>query len=167
MVGQLSSNSHHIQGVALSTQKCYQCHWEANSDGTINATYHMGGASISGAPVQLVIYGSGARPTTYTVGTTAVAYTAALGTRTELAKINQVCLGCHSAKNSATQPFGDGKTPQQYSWDGKSVDERYSQTGTTPWGKYSGANVTPKNTQTKAFSAHGNAAQNQRGWNTD
>ena len=88
--------------------------------------------------------------------------------RTELLKINQHCLGCHSAQNSAVIPFGDGKTPMQYAWDGRSIAERYSQTGTTSWGKYSDTSttdITPKNTQTKAYSAHGNAAANQRGWN--
>jgi hypothetical protein len=397
VVGQFSANSHHIQGVTLTNEHCYQCHWEANSDGTINYTYH-GGSANSGAAVNLVIYGSGTRPAAYTLGTTAVEYTAgvmdagtsskvnvldtwrqlttsgsganrtasftagagasgnrmvivgiawehsttsgcnpssitgnyggqtittineanastnregqwigyigetgikarsndtitltfsgctpdstptisaatyegvdqssapasviASGTsgssfswsslsvvkdgyamynisadgissftppsgyterydsattnfrmtggdkaitadgtesktvtgntssgrwalvavsikpaagstggisRTELLKINQHCLSCHSTQNNSAQPFGDGKTPKQYSWDGTSVSDRYSQTGTTTWGKYSGTNITPKNTQTKAFSAHGNASANQRGWNT-
>lgn len=397
VVGQFSSNSHHVQGFSLTNAHCYQCHWEANSDGSVNSTYHGGTATSA---VNLVIYGSGTRPTTYTVGTTSVEYTAgatggsggggvvkvvdtwrqlttsgsgssktatftagagtagnrmviigiawedshwsgcnpssitgnyggqtitaineanasnnragqwmgyvretgiasksnntitltfsgctpdltptisvatyegvdqssapssvvASGTtgssfswsglavvnggyalynvtadgitsftppsgyterydaatanfrmtggdkaitangtesqivsgntsssrwalvavsvkpstgsssgdasRTELQKINQHCLGCHSAKNDTIKPFGDGKTPKQYAWDNTSIDARYSQTGTTPWGKYSGANVTPKNTQTKAYSAHGNASLNQRGWNT-
>lgn len=398
VVGQFSSNSHHIQGVALTNAHCYQCHWEASADGSMTA-YH-GGPSAPGSPVNLVIYGAGSRPTAYTVGTTAVEYkagagsttttssspitvvdswrnlstsgsgssrtasfTASAGTkgnrmvligigwehsqssgcnpssitgtyggktittineantsnnmvgqwmgyvneaaiasksnntitltfsgctpdrtptmsaatyqgvdqssapttvktsgttgnafawsglavvkngyamynltadgissftqpsgyterydtstsnfrmtggdkaitadgtesgqvtgntsssrwalvavsvkpalvsstvdasRTEMLKINQHCLGCHSAKNDAATPFGDGKTPKQYAWDNTSIDARYSQTGTTPWGKYSGANVTPKNTQAKAFSSHGNASMNQRGWN--
>lgn len=164
---QFGADSHHVQGVNVTNDKCHQCHWEANSDGSINSTYH-GGASNPGAVVRLVIYGTGTRPTTYTVGTTAVEYLAN-GSRTEMTKINQVCLGCHSAKNSAAQPFGDGKTPKQYAWDGLSIDERYSQTGTTPWGKYTDSSTTdisPKNTQTKAYSAHGNASANQRGWNT-
>jgi hypothetical protein len=160
VVGQFSGNSHHVQGVALTDQQCYQCHWEAKSDGSVNTAYHPG---TSGASVDLVIYGSGVRPTTYSEAT-AIQYTAN-GTRAEIQKINQHCLGCHSAQNSTIQPFGDGKTPNQYAWDGMSIDGRYSQMGTTPWGKYSGANVTPKNTQTKAYSAHGNAANNQRGWN--
>ncbi len=159
---QFSGNSHHIQGVTVTNDKCYQCHWEANSDGTINTTYH-GGSANPGAPVQLVIYGNGARPTTYTLGATAVAYTAN-GSRTEIQKINQVCLGCHNETNKTITPFGDGKTPAQYSWDGYSIDAKYSSTSTTPWGKYSGANVTPKNARTKAFSAHGNAANDQGGW---
>jgi hypothetical protein len=149
--------------------ECYQCHWEANADGSINSTYHEGynpdvHSFTSGAKVDLVIYGTGARPTTYTEGTTAVQYTAD-GTRSEIKKINTHCLGCHSAKNNTATPFVDGKTPKWYAWDGKSIDERYSQTGTTPWGKYSGGRFTPKNTQTKAYSAHGNAINNQGGWN--
>jgi len=166
VVGQLSSgNSHHIQGVEVKDEHCYQCHWEANSDGSINITYH-GGWDSPGSVINLVVYGTGARPAAYGA-VTAVEYMAN-GSRTEMSKINTVCLGCHSAKNSTAKPFGDGKTPQQYAWDGRSVDERYSQTATTPWGKYtntSGTNFTPKNTQTKAYSAHGNAAANQRGWN--
>jgi hypothetical protein len=161
VVGQFSGNSHHVQGIAVTDQQCYQCHWEAKSDGSVNTAYHPG---TTGAPVDLVIYGNGTRPATFTLGTTAVQYTAD-GSRAEIQKINQHCLGCHSAQNSTTQPFGDGKTPNQYAWDGTSIDGRYSQAGTTPWGKYSGANVTPKNTQTKAYSAHGNASANQRGWN--
>lgn len=399
VAGQFSGNSHHIQGVALTNAHCYQCHWEANSDGSMTA-YH-GGPSAPGSLVDLVIYGAGTRPTTYTVGTTAVEYKAGSGsttnttsspiavvnawaklttsgsgssrtasftassgtkgnrmvligigwehsqssgcnpssitgtyggktittineantsnnmvgqwmgyvneaaiasksnntitltfsgctpdraptisaatyegvdqssapvsviasgtsgssfswsnlavvkdgyamynltadgvssftpatgyterydastsnfrmtagdkaitadgtesrtvtgntsssrwalvavsikpvlvittvdtTRAEMLKINRHCLGCHSAKNDAATPFGDGKTPKQYAWDSTSIDARYSQTGTTPWGKYSGANVSPKNTQTKAYSAHGNTAANARGWNT-
>jgi hypothetical protein len=163
MMGQFSGNSHHIQGIAVTDQQCYQCHWEANSDGSVNTTYH-GGSANPGSAVDLVIYGNGTRPAAFTLGTTAVQY-AANGSRAEIQKINQHCLGCHRAQNSTTQPFGDGKTPNQYAWDGTGIDGRYSQTGTTLWGKYSGTNVTPKNTQTKAYSAHGNAANNQRGWN--
>ena len=157
VMGQFSGNSHHIQGVAVSDTLCYQCHWEANSDGSINPEYH------NGSSVNLVIYGAGVRPSTYSLGTTAIQYTAN-GSRTEIQKINSHCLGCHSNQNNNTQPFGDGKTPKQYAWDGTSVGSRYSQTGTTAWGKYSGGNITPKNTQTKAYSAHGNAANNQGGW---
>ena len=157
---QFSGNSHHIQGVTVTGVDCYQCHWEANSDGTMNSLYHGG---TSGSVVDLVLYGAGTRPTTYTAGTTAIQYTAN-GTRSEIRKLNSHCIGCHNAQNNAAIPFGDGKTPKQYAWDGRSIDERYSQTGTTAWGKYSGGNFTPKNTRTKAYSAHGNAVNNQGGW---
>jgi hypothetical protein len=163
---QFSGNSHHVQGVTVTGVDCYQCHWEALSDGTMNSLYHGG---TSGSAVDLVIYASGGayqigtRPTTYTAGTTAIQYTAN-GTRSEIKKINSHCLGCHSEGNSGTVPFGDGKHPVQYAWNGRSIDERYSQTGTTAWGKYSGGNFTPKNTRTKAYSAHGNAVNNQGGW---
>jgi hypothetical protein len=389
VAGQFSANSHHIQGTTITDAKCYQCHWEANSDGSINSAYH-GGWNAPGSAVDLVVYGNGARPSTYAAGATAVAYsgateppppptslvtavntwrrlttggsgsnrtatfTAGAGTnrmvliglawesssscnptsitgnyggqtittinkaiastnrqgqwmgyvgetgiagRTndtitltfsgctpnltptisaatyqgasqsaaplsaissgtsgssfswsglpvvakgyvmynvsadgiasftpptgyterydasasnfrmtggdksitangaesgavtgntssarwalvavsispasgsnaprEVAKINQHCLGCHSVQNNAAQPFGDGKTPTQYAWDGLSIDERYSQTGTTTWGKYTTeANAAQKNL-TKAYSAHGNAANNKQGW---
>ncbi|RJR16408.1 MAG: CxxxxCH/CxxCH domain-containing protein [Nitrospiraceae bacterium] len=164
ITSQFNANSHHIQG-AVTNEKCYQCHWEANIDGSINSTHH-GGSGASGSAVDLVIYGAGARPSIYTSGTTAVQYMAS-GTRTEIQRINSHCLGCHSDQNNSTTPFGDGKTPRQYAWDGSSVEARYSQTGTTPWGKYSSAtypNVTPKDKRTKAFSAHGNAVNNEGGW---
>jgi predicted CxxxxCH...CXXCH cytochrome family protein len=168
---QFSANSHHIQGT-VSNDKCYQCHWEANSDGTINRTNYVLGTgqlqsfiSAHGSGiVNLVIYGNGARPTTYTLGTTALQYTAN-GSRTEIASINAHCLGCHNENNKTITPFGDSKTPAQYSWDGFSIDTKYSSPTTTPWGKYSSAGVTPKTTQTKAYSAHGNAVNNQGGWN--
>jgi hypothetical protein len=105
------------------------------------------------------------RPAAYTLGATALQYTA--GTSTPL-ELNPHCLGCHNDDyNNYTTGggiFGDGKAPNQYAWDGTSVSARYSQTGTTPWGKYSGANITPKNLRTKAFSAHGNAENNEGGW---
>ncbi len=166
VVNQFGEDSHHIQGVELTDEHCYQCHWEANSDGSINDMYH-GGPSAPGSEINLVVYGNGSRPTSYSAGNTAMEYMAN-GSRTEMQKINTVCLGCHSAQNNTTMPFGDGNTPNEYAWDGRSVDERYSQTGTTPWGKYtdtSSTDITPKNTQTKAYSAHGNAANNERGWN--
>ncbi len=367
VVNQFAGNSHHIQGVELTDEHCYQCHWEADSDGSINPAYH-GGPANPGSVVNLVIYGSTTRPTTYNLGASAVEYDAAgssgggsgggsppfnqvdefngvthetrvtsnpgatnwtavtgsdgknawcygtqatdssstgtnpgnpvpfvfiesssngtstcgnsiaLGssqylqsntldastyafsfsfdynmqiggngslyldawngsswdldvtggaiasgsqgtswytagpydlssysnadfklrirfvvssngsvwkndlmldnlaitagggsgsTRTELEKINMVCLGCHDADSTAAQPFRDGNTPSAYAWDGMSISERYSQTGTTPWGKYSdtgSTDITPKNTQTKAYSAHGNAAANEQGW---
>ncbi|MSN26307.1 MAG: CxxxxCH/CxxCH domain-containing protein [Geobacter sp.] len=163
ITSQFSGNSHHVQGVDPSGEHCYQCHWEANSDGSINRNYHR--SSVSGSPVELVIYGAGARPSMYVAGTTAVQYTAN-GSRTEMAKINAVCIGCHNDANKTIQPFGDGKTPAAYAWDANSIAAKFSDTGTTPWGKYTGTNVTPKNNVTKAFSAHGNAVNNKGGWNT-
>ena len=160
ITAQFGANSHHIQG-EVTDAKCHQCHWEANSDGTINPSYHSGSAT-PGAPVNLVVYGNQSRPATYTSGVTAVEYTAD-NTRTQIQKINNHCLGCHNEQNSAITPFADGYAPGKYAWDGKSVDARYSQSGTTTWGKYSttkGANKRIK----KAYSAHANTAVNQRGW---
>ncbi|MDU0459753.1 MAG: LamG-like jellyroll fold domain-containing protein [Geobacteraceae bacterium] len=163
ITSQFGANSHHIQGI-VTDDKCYQCHWEANSNGSINPAYHSGSAA-SGAPVDLVVYGAGARPATYNTlnAATAVQYTAN-GSRSEIQKINSHCLGCHSDQNNTTQPFGDGKTPRQYAWDGTSVAARYAQSGKTTWGKYATvANAAKKNID-KAYSAHGNAAANKRGW---
>ena len=171
---QFNANSHHVQGVTLENTHCYECHWEAKADGTINNPYHEGydndiNNSISGAKVDLVIYSAGSRPEppdeTYAVGTTAIQYTAD-GSRGEIEKLNAHCLSCHNEQNSTTTPiypFGDGKTPKQYAWDSSSIDARYSQTGTTAWGKYGGAKKAAKQI-TKAYSAHGNATANQGGW---
>jgi predicted CxxxxCH...CXXCH cytochrome family protein len=89
--------------------------------------------------------------------------------RKQVENITPHCLGCHSAKNNTSRPFGEGdegdcKTPRQYAWDGRSIDERYSQTGTTTWGKYTAfANASRKNLQ-KAYSAHGKAVDNGGGF---
>lgn len=160
ITSQFNANSHHIQGTVTNAH-CYQCHWEANSDGSINPAYHH--SKTPGAPVELVIYGPGARPATYVAGVTAVQYTAN-GNRGEIQKISSHCLGCHSDANNATQPFGDGKTPRQYAWDGTSVAARYGQGGITTWGKYSTVSQAAQKRTSKALSAHGNATANKRGW---
>jgi predicted CxxxxCH...CXXCH cytochrome family protein len=181
---QLNSNSHHIQGVPTTNTHCYQCHWESTNEGLINIQYHEGYnyklyTSIKNAKSDLVIWGPGQkptvgqRPTVYRTTSsasgraTAVQFIANnIGTvneRAEAAKVTNHCLGCHSDQNNDSQPFNDCKTPGQYAWDFKSIAARYNQTGTTTWGKY-GTNG--KSTVTKAFSAHGNAAPNQGGWNT-
>ncbi len=180
IIGQLNANSHHIQGVTITNKHCYACHWEATDVGTINVDYHSGYnyrtyQSTADAPANLVIWGPGTRPTTYEDGVTAVTFTATkIGTvdeRAEVTKVTKVCLGCHSDQNNDTQPFnvvapdnGDCKTPRQYAWDRMSIDARYSQTGTTTWGKYTGTSGAAKKDITKAFSAHGNAVNNQGGW---
>lgn len=167
VTSQFSGGSHHVQG-EVSNGHCYQCHWEANMNGTINAAYHSGAAS-PGAPVDLVVYGAGSRPASYQLAgaATAVQYTAN-GSRGEIQKVSTHCLGCHRDENNATVPFGDGKTPRQYAWDGTSVAARYSQAATTAWGKYTSASLpnVAKKKIAKALSPHGNAGANERGWNT-
>ncbi|MHB8789379.1 MAG: cytochrome c3 family protein [Desulfobulbaceae bacterium] len=163
---QFQGNSHHIQGIEVADYHCYECHWEARRvdgvvAGKIDVAYH-GGQVEPGAAVNLVIYGAGVRPDSYQ-SATAIQYLAD-GSRTEIEKLNGHCLGCHSDQNNTTQPFGDGKTPKNYAWDGTSVDARYSDPGTTTWGKYSGSYVSQKSGITKAFSAHGNAPANQGGY---
>jgi hypothetical protein len=172
---QFSANSHHVQGVALDNTHCYECHWEAKADSTINNPYHEGyntetKSYESGAKVDLVIYGAGTRPDTYTAGTTVVQYIAdvadADGKRTQIKNLNTHCLSCHSDQNNDTMPFGEteGKTPRQYAWDNMSIKERYSQTETTTWGKYTNFTNAAKKNITKAFSAHGKATLNEGGW---
>jgi hypothetical protein len=142
---QFDANSHHVQDVSLTDAHCYECHWEAKADGSINNPYHEGYNSetktyVSGAKVDLVVYGEGIRPDTYTEGTTVIQYIADVADadekRTQIKNLNAHCLSCHSGQNDMTEPFTDGKTPKEYAWDNKSIDARYSQTGTTPWGKY-------------------------------
>ncbi|MDA8429217.1 MAG: CxxxxCH/CxxCH domain-containing protein [Geobacteraceae bacterium] len=165
-----AGNSHHFQSTtAIDGKTCYACHWEADSTGSPTA-WHKNG--VSGSPVALVVWSSATtRPTTASAATLQYYSSggASASSRGAIAKINRVCLGCHSAKNATTQPFsagGDTNTPVKYAWDGLSIGARYSQTGTTPWGKFSGNDTNNKSTQAKAYSAHGNAVNNQMGWST-
>ncbi|NVN98207.1 MAG: CxxxxCH/CxxCH domain-containing protein [Geobacteraceae bacterium] len=175
MNSQFAGNSHHIQGVAVNSKQCYACHWEATPEGLIDVRYHKGYnylnySSTPNSRVDLVIWGAGVRPTVYKLYSTATQFLASnvssgvIATeRTEIAQITPHCISCHSDQNNNTQPFGDCKTPRQYAWDKQSISARYSQTGTTPWGKYPSNG---KSSLTKAFSAHGNAVANQGGYNT-
>ncbi|GAM11251.1 hypothetical protein OR1_03562 [Geobacter sp. OR-1] len=166
---QMGSGSHHVQKTGVSGKHCYACHWEARPDGGIDNRYHTGGSQ--NAPVDLVIWGEGTRPTEYRSGITAVTYTpseiATARERTAVGGITRHCLGCHSDGNNAILPFsGDPNSPSRYSWDGQSVASRYSAAGTTTWGKYSTSASNKKMRLTKAFSAHGNASANQGGWSS-
>ena len=158
---QFGGTSHHAQG-AFSGSVCYQCHAEAtDASGTVNTARHTRTAN---KPVDLMIWGTGARGAVFT------SYTAngsATRRRTELTKLNNHCLGCHNAANAAIQPFGDGNNPESYAWDGTSVAERYSVATTTKWAKVTGNNTVVKNNTAnddKAYSAHGRADLNERGW---
>jgi hypothetical protein len=169
---QFSMQSHHVQGANVTDTHCAKCHWEANSDGSVNATYHD---KASGKPVDLVIWTGTSRPagTTYTEGSTGTAYTAN-GSRVEIKKINNHCLGCHNTTNTNTAPFVAGSTPGRYSPEpflpvpktASSIQSRYSSTRTVAWSMYNFSTASKfgtnrKNRVTKAFSAHGNASKNQ------
>jgi len=165
VIPQFAGESHHVQGVAMSNSYCYPCHMEAaDSDGVVDITYHNRAAN---QPVDLVIWGNGVRGTAFT------SYLAS-GGRSEYAKVNNHCIGCHRTRNNAAQPFlatGDARTPKTYSMDTNSIFSRYSggTADVTNWGKYADTATTmvsPKNTQSKAYSAHGRADLNNRGWNT-
>jgi predicted CxxxxCH...CXXCH cytochrome family protein len=175
VMSQFKGNSHHVQGVPVTNEQCRECHWESTTAGLIDNRYHEGYnyklySTSKNKKVDLVVYGAGARPLYYN-STTAVQFQASKmnGTdvaieRAESAKLNNHCLGCHSDQNNNTTPFNDCKTPRQYAWDKQSIAARYTKKGTTTWGKYAATpNAAPKNL-TKAFSAHGNAAANQGGW---
>jgi predicted CxxxxCH...CXXCH cytochrome family protein len=172
-------NSHHYQGSAkIDNKVCYACHWEANSDGSANTTYHGKSAASS---VDLVVWGtSTTRPSAYTGNSvTYLSGGATASARSEMAKINTHCLGCHNDTNKTTAIFAtDSGTPSKYSWEAlsttkggfgtaaQSIASKYSDTTTTTWGKFTGNATNTKNLQTKALSAHGNASVNQRGWST-
>jgi predicted CxxxxCH...CXXCH cytochrome family protein len=168
---QFKANSHHIQGTTVTNTHCYACHWEATSAGLIDVAYHEGYnyklyTTVKNAPVDLVIWGPKVRPSTYKLVTTAVRFSANNVTaRSEVSKVTSHCVSCHSDQNNDTQPFDDCRTPRQYAWDFQSIAARYQQTGTTTFGKYVGQarySGAVKN-QTKAYSAHGNAAANAGG----
>jgi len=178
IMGQFNANSHHVQGIPMTNKECYNCHWEATKLGLIDTDYHQGYnykkfTGESGREVDLVIWNETTRPTTYTEGVTATKFLASdmavPGSAKERAAVESItphCLGCHSDLNKDTSPFGDCKTPRQYAWDGSSIASRYLNTSTTTWGKYpTVANAAQKNI-TKAFSAHGNAVNNEGGFST-
>ncbi|SNB47719.1 CxxxxCH/CxxCH domain-containing protein [Geobacter sp. DSM 9736] len=178
VMGQFKGTSHHVQlpdGQFANNKHCYACHWEATPEGLIDIRYHEGYnyknySTVKNAKVDLVVWKPGARPT-YLNSTTAIQFMASkvgtAGERTEVAKLNNHCLSCHNDDNNNSQPFGDCKTPRQYAWDGQSVAARYSQTGTTAWGKYNSTtypNANQKDKVAKSFSAHGNAVGNAGGF---
>jgi len=161
---QFKAQSHHIQGVKTSDRHCYSCHWEATEDGTVNNSFHLKDNSV-----ELVVWIQGKRPVDYLPGKTAVSFTpAAIGGKNErpmVAGISVHCLSCHNDDTLQSTPFsGDSNSPAQYAWDKESIAARYSSKMTTSWGKYSTATTNRKKQITKAFSAHGNAAMNEGGW---
>jgi len=164
VANQFLANSHHVQGVALDNTHCYNCHWEANADGSPNTAVHT---QAPGLPVSLVVWTGTTRPTVSTAATfTAYFASGSSNTRAEYGKITAHCTGCHNETNKATKPFtGDTHNTSWYSWDGTSVALRYTQTGTTTWGKYATQDSTRKLIP-KAYSAHGNAANNSLYWDT-
>lgn len=173
VTGQMKANSHHVQGVDVTSRHCYACHWEATPEGLINIQYHTGYnyknySSVKNDVVDLVIYGPGVRPTAYLNNSSAVQFRASnMGTASERAEVGKVtnhCISCHSDQNNNTTPFDDCKTPRHYAWDLQSIDARYSQAGTVTWGKYAGTANAAKKNITKSFSAHGNAVANGGGW---
>lgn len=184
VMGQLKSNSHHIQGTEVNNRHCYACHWEATADGLIDIRYHEGYnfklyTSVKNAKVDLVVWRPGTTATigirpTYYNSTTSIQFIAAnmgtAGERNEVSKVTNHCMGCHSDQNNDNTTFeNDCRTPRQYAWDRQSISSRYSQLGITSWGKYNSSSypsVNKKDTVVKAFSAHGNAVGNKGGWST-
>jgi len=176
IMGQMKSNSHHVQGVEVNNKHCYACHWEATPEGLIDIRYHAGYdyknyTSVKDAQVDLVIWkANGVRPTFYSLTsvTTFTAKNIAVDgdlQRTEISKITNHCVSCHSDQNNDSVPFGDFKTPRQYAWDLQSVASRYLQYGTATWGKYASTPGAAQKNITKALSAHGYAVANGGGWN--
>ncbi len=172
---QFRGQSHHVQGIDVTNEHCYKCHWEATEFGLINNDYHIGynyktHETVSKGQNDMVIWDASGRPDRHELGVTAITFnTSSIGTSEERENVEDVtlhCLGCHSKQHNDTDVFGDCKTPRQYAWDRTSIAERYLDEGTTNWGKYTGIANAAKKIQTKAFSAHGNAVENKRGWDT-
>jgi len=146
-----TKNSHHINAAWASIDpiSCAACHAEGDySTGSTTGDHDKNGV------VQLKIWTAGIGGSF-----TKVNYT-------NEASANSLCLGCHDETNKAATPYtssGDSGTPNTYSWDGNSIERRYSDTGTTNFSKYDPDwfNVVPQ--ITKAYSPHGNAGNNQRG----
>jgi hypothetical protein len=181
-----SQQSHHVQGRAVAVTDCAVCHMEANTDGTPNATYHT---QVPGKAVNLVVWANGMTPTTViATSRPTTAWSGVAGTggyinytansqRHEIAKINNVCFGCHNDSNRGFKPFNTYSTIR-YSPEARlatpkaktSILSRYSSTRTVAWSQsaYSSAtgNIVKYGTNqkyrvTKALSAHGNASKNQ------
>ena len=154
--------SHHIVGAwaAVTNKDCAACHAEGNyADGSTSG-YHTG---VSGHPVYLKRW-TAAFPAAGTNGTFSVISTSALIRSTKNNTVlTAFCTGCHNDTNASATPFHDGFTPENYSWDGNSIDSKYNNAGTTPWGKFNSANynVVPDDTVTKSFSPHGNPGKNK------
>jgi len=165
VAGQLKGNSHHIQGVDPSGRHCYACHWEATAAGDPDERFHQRDTTR----IDLVLWDNGARPAQYSSGSTAVVFSSrTIGSseeRAAFAGISRHCLSCHNERTGGTATFaGDSNRPGSYAWDGTSIDDRYSNRGTTTWGKYSTPTTNRKMQVTKALSAHGNAVANAGGW---
>ncbi|MBU0730529.1 MAG: CxxxxCH/CxxCH domain-containing protein [Proteobacteria bacterium] len=183
IMGQFRANSHHVQNAdgTVNNLHCYACHWEATDLGLINLDYHTGynyvtHQTVENDPIDLVVWGPGVRPSTYdtTPGSATVAIFRASNLvvdlpteRAEVSKITPHCLSCHSDQNDDTVPFDDCKTPRQYAWDSYSIGAKFSDTGTTSWGKYTGQAKAAKKDIVKAYSAHGNAVNNAGGFDPD
>ena len=155
--------SHHISGAWANVTKvdCTACHAEGNyADGSENTTYHT---KIAGKPVYLKQW-VGTFPSAGSNGTFNIISTTALRrNKRNTYVLTPFCISCHNETNANATPYHDGNTPETYSWDNNSIDSKYSNISTTPWGKFNSTayNVVPADTVTKAFSAHGNAGQNR------
>jgi len=148
----MAMNSHHINATwaSIDPKSCAACHAEGDiSTGNTTAEHNKDGV------VRLKVWTTGGFGGSFTVQS----YASGSTTTT-------FCLGCHDTDSASATPFtdsGDSGTPTTYSWDGSSVESRYSNTGTTSFSKYNSNtyNVVPQ--ITKAYSPHGNASGNQRG----
>ncbi|MBI5695946.1 MAG: CxxxxCH/CxxCH domain-containing protein [Nitrospirae bacterium] len=145
--------SHHIVAswASIVPADCAKCHAEGNSDGSINGTYHT---QTAAQPIDLNVYG------TYPTVNNVINYKAFRNN----SSLTRHCLGCHNDTNKAATPFSDTRTPNTYAWDYNAVGAKWSNTGTTPWGKFNSKlyNVVPADLVAKAYSPHGNATANER-----
>gem|GEM_PF-2448643 len=160
--------SHHNAAVNASTVSnitCVQCHAEGDASGNMTALHNNGASSPY--PIDLNVYG------TYPTVASTVQFTdLASATLAQRQAVNAHCLSCHNETNKAATPFsgngGDTNTPVAKAWDSNSVASKYSNTGTTPFGKFNSTvyNVLPWDNVPKAYSPHGNVAANRGGYAT-
>src|SRR6185369_9268558 len=170
VVAHFNYSSHHVQGRAVTNADCYQCHAEAADTNGTRSAQHSGLIGTK-ASVDLIVWGTGARGTSY------ISYTAN-GSRKQIAKLNTHCLSCHNTPNASLAPFVAGSTTDKYSPEQRllvakaktSIQSRYSSTRTVQWSQYKYSTATGgasrfgtnnKYMISNALSAHGNATKTQ------
>jgi len=185
MQTEFGKTSHHVNATwaNMSDTTCEVCHLEGGNtaDGSPDPTYHNN--NVGGAyPVDLrkiVTVGADEAATiTNSSNQTDIQFFTGSGsnggTRSTENVANPFCLGCHNTTNASSNPCNGSESgggilsPGQYDSasggsSAGSIDDRWSDTTTAPFSKYDPNiyNVVPQ--ITKAYSPHGNPANNQRG----
>jgi len=182
MEAEFRKTSHHINITITTTAQfesidpvtCAVCHLEGKSDGSVDSTYHNQGGVAQGSayPVNLRVIGTvgASESVTITNNTSGIEFYTGSGpnggTRSSEEDANSFCLGCHDTTNASSVPFtttegAQDLSPSNYDGSYGSIEARYGDTGTTTSHSYNPGtyNVVPN--LTKAYSPHGNPANNQ------